>query len=731
MKEKSIKPLRFIISYMAVLLPMIILSAAVSQWNIARSQDRNESAIRDRLAAAAQQLVDMQTSYNNKAARIYSKTALSYKNMTSNFSDAQAGADLLKDIQIMDDLCIDFYMYYKTGEMYSARGYTHSDIYLGDWLGCDAISYNHAVFEIESDVGSVLLLTRENESNAYLLNRYPVTFGEQTGITSVTFVVALNDLMKEFQQMDDLPYIVRITDDVTAAAYRFADGKYQLLHRGGFETAQADTKTYQHFSHPLPSLGLTVDLLYPCESIATDVRESQYWNYGLVAVGIFLSTLLSLWIGGMRWKKIKQLEDFISGNDTGRILKAGDEFHYLREKIREKIEENDDMRRHIRQYRAANKEQLMHMLLAGMFTDREEFNRAASKSGLVLMQSHYFLIGVLMRDPAALERFETLLEHDLSYRITVRDTPALVMVAELLSADLSLEHRMNMVHQLKTILHNSSMKTVKICFSGAYRDLDMMNCAFHEITEMLERQVGSDDGADEICAWETSPVEPASLLDTSEADLQKLSAALQSQNERAAMQQMDKLIRQIHITEISPANKRYLRYAIQQTLVRQLNRYTGAERDVLLNDALSLDPAQEKTFDRAATRLAQRYCRTAVGTDDTVKKVLNYIEKKYTDCTLSAETIADYVGLNKVYLSRIFKQKTGFSYIDFLSRLRMEKAVQLLHDTNLTVKEVVERVGYLDESSFRKKFRTVYGITLSEFRAQKKESVPDFPNPRS
>ena len=62
---------------------------------------------------------------------------------------------------------------------------------------------------------------------------------------------------------------------------------------------------------------------------------------------------------------------------------------------------------------------------------------------------------------------------------------------------------------------------------------------------------------------------------------------------------------------------------------------------------------------------------------------------------------------------------------------RMTPAGQLLHDTNLTVKEVVERVGYLDESSFRKKFRTVYGITLSEFRAQKKESVPDFPNPRS
>jgi AraC-like DNA-binding protein len=78
--------------------------------------------------------------------------------------------------------------------------------------------------------------------------------------------------------------------------------------------------------------------------------------------------------------------------------------------------------------------------------------------------------------------------------------------------------------------------------------------------------------------------------------------------------------------------------------------------------------------------------------------------------------MADTLGLSISYVSRIFKTSMDETVMEYVNRLRMEKAKELLRTTQMPVKEIVEFVGYKDASSFIRKFRQFGHLTPLEYR---------------
>ncbi|MNC54862.1 HTH-type transcriptional regulator YesS [compost metagenome] len=95
-----------------------------------------------------------------------------------------------------------------------------------------------------------------------------------------------------------------------------------------------------------------------------------------------------------------------------------------------------------------------------------------------------------------------------------------------------------------------------------------------------------------------------------------------------------------------------------------------------------------------------------------------YIEERYTD-DLSLEEVADYVHLNPHYFSKIFKQEYGETFIDFVTRLRIDKAISLIGEGRLSLKEVSFEAGYKDPNYFSRVFKKITGVSPTEFRGQK------------
>jgi len=98
-----------------------------------------------------------------------------------------------------------------------------------------------------------------------------------------------------------------------------------------------------------------------------------------------------------------------------------------------------------------------------------------------------------------------------------------------------------------------------------------------------------------------------------------------------------------------------------------------------------------------------------------INKCREYIEENYME-DISLESVADRFHFNSSYFSNLFKVYTGIGFSDYLIRVRIRKAQELLKDTSIKVSEVTLKVGYKDAAYFNKIFKREVGISPYKFR---------------
>jgi two-component system response regulator YesN len=98
-----------------------------------------------------------------------------------------------------------------------------------------------------------------------------------------------------------------------------------------------------------------------------------------------------------------------------------------------------------------------------------------------------------------------------------------------------------------------------------------------------------------------------------------------------------------------------------------------------------------------------------------VDKVQTYIEDHLSH-GLSLDELGKVAHLHPVYLSKLFKQETGENVSNYISRKRLEKASQLLQDSELRVNDIAQMVGYRKNQYFIQLFKVEYGVTPYQYR---------------
>ena len=100
---------------------------------------------------------------------------------------------------------------------------------------------------------------------------------------------------------------------------------------------------------------------------------------------------------------------------------------------------------------------------------------------------------------------------------------------------------------------------------------------------------------------------------------------------------------------------------------------------------------------------------------NTVQQIEEYIRLNFRE-DIKLQDIANRFFLSREYISRKFKQEYQETLIDYVTKVRMEHAKQLLRNPVLKIYEVAEEVGYQNDKYFIKVFKKMEGITPKEFR---------------
>ncbi|MEG0494115.1 MAG: helix-turn-helix transcriptional regulator [Clostridia bacterium] len=118
----------------------------------------------------------------------------------------------------------------------------------------------------------------------------------------------------------------------------------------------------------------------------------------------------------------------------------------------------------------------------------------------------------------------------------------------------------------------------------------------------------------------------------------------------------------------------------------------------------------------------RRYCEAPFL--PVVEASIHELLTNFSDTDFSLEGLANHIGFAKAYVSRVFKEQTGLTLIDFLQRLRLQHGAWLLQMTELPIKEIALKTGYCDAQYFSKAFRLHVGLYPTEYRSLQKKENP-------
>ena len=107
---------------------------------------------------------------------------------------------------------------------------------------------------------------------------------------------------------------------------------------------------------------------------------------------------------------------------------------------------------------------------------------------------------------------------------------------------------------------------------------------------------------------------------------------------------------------------------------------------------------------------------------------LSLIIKQITDNIAQSHSVADVacdLGMSVSRFSRLFQRTTGSTYTDFVNRMRINRACQLLMSSDACITNICYEVGFNNVANFNRRFLEIKGVTPSEFRRQAESRFGD------
>jgi len=153
---------------------------------------------------------------------------------------------------------------------------------------------------------------------------------------------------------------------------------------------------------------------------------------------------------------------------------------------------------------------------------------------------------------------------------------------------------------------------------------------------------------------------------------------------------------------LKPIDKRKLVEAVETALQRGDQKERIARMEKLVDPKLLEAAGQEKVYSIQ------------------VQEAMRYVDE-HLQAQISLKEVAEGLHLNASYFSVLFKEQTGLTFSEYLTRRRVQRAKELLAATPLSVAEIAEQVGYQTSKYFVKVFRDMEQVSPSQYR----QSVTD------
>lgn len=159
-------------------------------------------------------------------------------------------------------------------------------------------------------------------------------------------------------------------------------------------------------------------------------------------------------------------------------------------------------------------------------------------------------------------------------------------------------------------------------------------------------------------------------------------------------------------------------YDVIGTLLK-ISPESGCDRVEISSEWSDLDELKNKIKENASA-----ICEFYSSSNDVQirTRVEKYVALHYMDVNLGVAQIAENLHIHRSYLSTTYKAQSGIGVLEFINRYRLEKAKQLLRDSQMSIEEISSAVGYSERRTLLRIFKKYEGITAVQYRTLYKDN---------
>lgn len=234
--------------------------------------------------------------------------------------------------------------------------------------------------------------------------------------------------------------------------------------------------------------------------------------------------------------------------------------------------------------------------------------------------------------------------------------------------------------------------------------------AENALTYRLYRGYGQLVPFQEVSAHEVTD------LQAPEDGIRELLAAVESGEEERAIALLERIAGDIRSRYWYPSEALAMLQALLERLQGLCLGGDGAEAESAGRLATMYIEDIEAELTGLINALSERY-RRLIGSKDFMlcQRMMEYMEQHLGE-PIGIPEIADFIGISSSLASQLFKQETNETIYNYLTRLRMERAGELLIKTDRKISDIAQMVGYQHENSFIRSFRKFKDITPGKYR---------------
>ncbi len=152
-----------------------------------------------------------------------------------------------------------------------------------------------------------------------------------------------------------------------------------------------------------------------------------------------------------------------------------------------------------------------------------------------------------------------------------------------------------------------------------------------------------------------------------------------------------------------------LKHSIEENVKRELNCEVIAYQSLIDKNRYPLEISDVYLELLLKMRSESEYLPT-------VKKLKEYADSNYKDPQLRLQDYAEQQQISLSHLSKLFKQETGISFVDYLTKVRLQHAIVLMQDSLMKIYEIADLTGYSSQHYFCVAFKKVFGMSPTEYR---------------